>query len=1648
MADNQFMSAVDNHNVANGDDSWFSKKVDATGELIGDVGEALTKGSVGAVVAGVNSFINTGVAVANFVGADFEPVSTYDTLKSLDDDLGNYYKAHEAGVETAGFLLGSFVPGMAGIKALQAAKAGFLGKNMAASSGLMVSLTRDYAKAARIEFASGNSPFSILNANTVKALAQGLGSSSLDMLAFETFVAGTMYKSPVLDGESAGDIFSNILTGTLVGGGIGGVLHGTKLGYGIVKAGKAVDIELFPYKYIEVPPATATPDIKVINLFEQKLKLPEPELSPTYTGDLDPAARIKLISETREKTISRLDVLIRQELTDMAHGDGTISKQLFDILDSASRVPSFSPSQNFNDLAASLIHTRELNRITRAESLQVGDVLFPTHKISREKFEGIVASGKLSDLFVPEATKETQGYKVIGDINKIQVASYGKDLTSREEAFIKKYDVFRNANGSFSVNPESKILQSSDIRRLRNNRIVDFEQDGAIVDKATAGLADFATKDNPITVKGDVVFSGNLDPIKIGESIKYDPTKGSHIEAQARTIWAQEQRNIYWKDKVVGENDLPLLERAYYDGDKSKGFFIKSGDGKVSLAPTGERLAQFIQSKKYELAQKLNGTPIDEIGYRLNISDKWLQGEADDLAKIRSGVDYQLPRYARVDYSPGVDAAATYSANQVDGTINYEMQKSLIQLRHDQNFGNFAREHTAKFPAAPNWNDPGRTPTREGSGATIIGFANANYGSAGGWAQSVGMAKHELTEVRKTALAEKLKPLMATIMQDGEKATTEAALLENTLRSSPEAWVEHPSGKQVLIPRKDYIAVLKGGNATEEIKIENKSVWDFGQTRANHNADNQIHVKNLKGAAGVMGDAHDPAVWYPIPIDTTKYKHFVFVEPREITLADKKRMIVAKDEATLNKLIAQVDQNKFNVTTKVDKEDWHRAVGDYNFSLGLNESSVDSALKRKGVMGEFFPTVSPDRVMQDIFDWHMRQEEILTTRMVEHKYSQAFQELELLGKDYTNIATSQFRSLTQRLETGTKDPYNEIVKTALDISTGTESRYQWWRSFNDTIKDAIERPVNKMREIFRNSPELTEANVAEINKISDRMGMGRPFETAYQANVANGNIADRPWLAKGISDANGIMSSTLLQLDFFNAINNSISAPIIAVPEMSNLIKGIMAGDEQVAGKLKNLLNVQLPDGSAITLPTSQKLLKNAFDIYHADKMGDGAILKRFQEIGVNTDILQQERQMMANLEFSWKETPGEMKTKLQKAVEFGKKWTGNRLAEEMTRFVSGAMMKQVTDLAIESGVLKDIGEANEYIQLFVNRTQGNYLHSQRPIVFQGVVGQAISLFQTYQFNLMQQMFRYVGESDKKSIALLLGLQNTIYGMQGLPAFNFLNTHIVGNASGNTDHKDLYQASYSVFGKNLGDWMLYGLGSNALGLVDSSMKVNLYSRGDINPRQLTVLPTSLADIPVVNASVKFVKNLYQVSERLAASGALWPVLSQAVEHNGLSRPLSGLAQVAQGYTTTSQASLLTSSQDFWNIATLSRVAGGKPFDEAIALDAMYRINAYKAKDTSNINELGAAIKTTVVGGGTPSEEQIHSFVASYAKSGGRVENFNKFFSNILLGANQSQVNKITQHLQSPFAKQMQTIMGGTPLPDFLNQPAPASLAVQ
>jgi hypothetical protein len=310
---------------------------------------------------------------------------------------------------------------------------------------------------------------------------------------------------------------------------------------------------------------------------------------------------------------------------------------------------------------------------------------------------------------------------------------------------------------------------------------------------------------------------------------------------------------------------------------------------------------------------------------------------------------------------------------------------------------------------------------------------------------------------------------------------------------------------------------------------------------------------------------------------------------------------------------------------------------------------------------------------------------------------------------------------------------------------------------------------------------------------------------------------------------------------------------------------------------------------------------------------------------------------------------------------------------------------------------------------------------------------------------MFQQLFRYVGTGDNKAVAALMGSQLGLYGIQGLPAFNAVSTHIIGNAAGNTQHSDAYTWTARNMDMQLpgnstaAEWILYGAGSNALGLVHPDLKFNLYSRGDINPRQLTLFPTSVTDTVLYTATAGAVKNIFDAVGNIMNGADVKQSLIHGLEHNSINRPLSGLGAALGGAQTTVSGKNLGSTDlnntgspfDKWTIANFVRLAGAKPLDDAAAADSMYRVAAYQAKTTSDIKELSEIMRISTANGNVPDAATMQKFMQEYAKRGGDIRNFRGFVANAYKTANNNQVLALAQRMQSMGGRQVQSILGAT-----------------
>lgn len=954
-----------------------------------------------------------------------------------------------------------------------------------------------------------------------------------------------------------------------------------------------------------------------------------------------------------------------------------------------------------------------------------------------------------------------------------------------------------------------------------------------------------------------------------------------------------------------------------------------------------------------------------------------------------------------------------------------------------------------------------------GAGAGFASAASQNYGTLAEVTNFIGQVTSRAIRAGQDRARETLEPLLYKLGTNQE-AAVEWNVLNQRVRAIEGNYGLNKAGdalEPVVLIRwqaaaEDAVAAGKAAparpvlaNPAMEFRIEiaNQEVRDLSRAHIEVNAVRTNGLAGIRTSQGVQFN-RAPDAFYPIPIDPKDFPHFATVTDESITSGNHTKTLFASTSEELEGMIKKLKENPhLKIRTKAEAEQHFKDVGQFDYEKTLSNNYLDVEAHRKGVSSPFIVATDPQKITSDALKWHMQRESGLVREAVAAKYEVQFEELRRLGDEFTNIATSKFsdQSLVKFAEDAAKNPFGDYIKTALGIRKTAD--YPWWTNVNQMADVALSRVLKRATAVVEKSK--TDKELAAVNRMLEKAGYKGAgydpdmeiFKGLSREEIRFANIEPaKGALSAVVQKANSILATVVLRWDSLNAVNNAVSANVLLGAETKAVVRAIGRGDEEAVGALAKLTRIAVPGtGETIFAPT--KLIANAIRKFNRNS----AEMQFFRDNGYMTSISDQYRNSLDSLTFTGKESVKSWDTRvnklhdnLRKAADAGERFTGNRLAEEFNRFVAADVMKQMTDVGVKRGLITN-QEQLAYINTFVNRTQGNYLAAQRPMMFQGPIGQAIGLFQTYQFNLMQQLLRHVGEGHGKDAMTLLALQGTIHGMNGLPAFNAINTHLIGTASGNTNHRDAYDAVYGIAGKEAGDWLMYGMASNAMGLLHPDLKINLYTRGDINPRHLTIVPTDPSQVAIVQATGKVFGNIFNVANRLAAGGDVSTTLLQGLEHNGISRPLAGLAQTLEGLDNPLAASYSTSKRgnvvaanDFLSLTNLTRVIGGKPLDEAIALDATYRFKSYGLADAKRRQVLGQAIKSTMIAGQNPTQDQIEQFALDYAKLGGRQEEFNRWFTQLYKTANLSQANEIQRSLRSPFTQSMQKIMGGQELRDF------------
>lgn len=1599
-----YLMAADSHNIGNTlGGSWFDPDTWTT--KFSNAGKFIAT----SVLSGADSIYNTAATVGSWAGISEGPRDTGAWIAGIDDDLGAYYQQNRDSVDLAGFIATSFIPGLAGIKLLNVGQnairagisSGAIGGNLARATGLLVPETSMYVQLAAREISAASGAISMINANTVRALGSGVYKNVLEGAAFEIAVQATMFKSPILDQQDGWDIAKNIALGAAVGGVIGGAIDGARSTYRIKKlvTGEVQTGKPFSDRFIG---AEATPaDQRIILTAEARDYRAMPvrlEGEGYALGTSNAEANAKLYANAVEKDNNT----IRASINSMVSGgDGSVGNMVADALYNA-------PAPQMME---TMLHATEIG--------------------------------------------------TLGALSKVEQL-------------------------------RMKALKALDIDQVRTleTRYVKLTGEGAgtVTDAAPmiANLADNVKTTSGRTTKDAVL--AEVRNFKFNTKELWDASsltgKTSHTAAEARYIWATHVLPEVKAGTIVHANDIPLLERITADLSKGKAvdYQIKYADGSVGTGLTGQELSKHLAEAKVATANKLledmvfRGTIPVEFGTEaiakiVNVRRGYLEGtrvsdEVDLFARQAANASHSnnlvakglrteadevidtafVPQYAKIGYR--TKTLEDIDGNVVDGMIWVKQQQKLFQESADRVFAKNAGTEI-NSSALPISDAVLINSNLTDGGAGLVSFANGNYGSLGSYMQQIGAnVTRPLKEAyRKQTIAAFEGPLVS--MGSKREAAIEFDVINNKIASTTEQYVIDTAGHSgvpnALISKKirDYNLALENGGeniaapvlqkgAPEYIPVKNQETFDTISAHIDREGSRVGTRKEINAALG-KEDFKELDIFRPIRPSTTDYPFFAFVKDQKVTGAGHTTMIHANTEAELRALVDKVPTDQgYKVIYKDQAEEYYKARGEFEYSRTLNENYVDSDLKSRGINSQFFTKTDPQKIVDDILRYHTRADDVTAVELVRMKYQPAFDWLEDQGKQFSSVESSRYGNALGAVEKFGKNPYTDYTKTALDVSKASE--YTLLYSANKELDRAVSTVYNSVSNLFSKAKSPSE--LGAINQILESHGINSAYNSAATDALVN-HTAPKAVLSKFVRTSNAILARFTLMLDPLNGVNNAVGANILRFTELKNIDRAIAEGNTEVAGALAKQQRIGLPGVPPDqTVQSSTKLVGNAIRNFFAD---DGTLLKQYQSEGLVKDTLNQFRDMLDDFTLRGTESVSDIDRRLQSgfarakamgdnALIAGEKYTGNKFFEQFNRFISADVMRQKTDAAEALGLLTP-AESKAYRNTFVNRVEGNTIASQRPVMFQGPIGQAVGLFQSYQFNLMQQLFRYVGEGTGKDAAMLLGLQGTMYGLNGMPAFNAINTHVIGNLSGNKNHTDLYDATYGIAGKTAGDFLMYGIPS-------SIIQTNLYSRGDINPRTLTIIPNQIENIPIVSAYSKLFGSLYETAGKINGGGNIWESILQGVEHNGISRPLAGLAQTLQATTgnggvfSTSNKGSIIGSNDFLSFATLSRLAGGRPLDEAIVNDGIYRIASYEAARKKGRDKLLETIKTTGIQGQEPDMDSLDKFSEAYAATGGKQAQFNKFLLGTYKSANTSQSQKILQQLQNPFNQKMQILMGG------------------
>lgn len=793
---------------------------------------------------------------------------------------------------------------------------------------------------------------------------------------------------------------------------------------------------------------------------------------------------------------------------------------------------------------------------------------------------------------------------------------------------------------------------------------------------------------------------------------------------------------------------------------------------------------------------------------------------------------------------------------------------------------------------------------------------------------------------------------------------------------------------------------------------------------------NQFHeantalVQDEQGLHTAMGKRtrRDTNRLYLGPTNTDRLPYHAYVIPKgnAIGAPQDVGMISALDAKGLQSKIARLQELYGDHVETVRLEDdrirYLKAKEEYNANVKHGDLLTDSDMQRRGLLSEVAP--EPDKLIVGEAVQHLKNSQLKNLRKaVQVKYAQEFAEWDAYANQTGVLARSRFAA--NKVNTKTNDPWTEAKRLALNLSANnTDSKYL---GFQNAVDEQFTRAVNGVvrasREFFK-----TDYNKDMGAKLAASMkdyGYVGPLDESNSAAAhiwQNAGLRNRGALTRLATTLNGVLAKGMLGFDAANALANSLSMHVTIAPELRLLHKEL---SEAQSNKLFEYVSNEVPD-TTHRMPSGAKVVFDAVDDFFRNK----AVLQSYADKGLmHPDV---------HAQITHTQSIGEHLRELLNSPENATSATIDKVSNALhtigqklqvptqwsEKYVTAVSLRAAELLIDRSGFQMSEATKNSMMMRFAQRVNGNYVASQRPQIAQGWFGNTAAMFQNYTINMMHNVFRYAGE-DKRALLTMAGLQAGIFGTSSLPGFQTMNHLIYERHHGSSD---LTSATTRSFGKSMGDWILYGAGSNFMKplLGDG---IALWNRGSVGVN----IPTSFSELPMIKAGTTTMGALMDTMSGIAGGESLKSAVAYGLQRQALNRSLQGLGQMMSGEVTDAHKNRVA-DVDMGALAVATRLMGAKPMSEQIKLESFRRLQSYKAAEQDAADDAFTDVEYTMRAGDVPSDGMIQKAMSTYIEAGGHYPAFQQKLMKLMMHGSDSAMDKLAKKYQTPEGAYMANVL--------------------